>query len=379
MHLYEALRLLWWAVLGVLLIGIAVMDGFDMGTAILLPVIGRTDMDRRVMINTVGPVWEGNQVWFILGGGAIFAAWPALYAVAFSGFYLAMLLLLASMILRPVGFKYRSKVADTRWRNTWDTALFLGGLVPALVFGVAFGNALLGVPFRFDDTMRMTYEGTVFGLFRPFAVLTGLVSVAMLTMHGGAWLANKTTGELRERAQRAGAIAALVVVVLFVLGGVWAAHLDGYVLQGFAGMDAPSNPLAKQVGREAGALMDNYGTVPWTMAAPVVGVVGALLTALLLGFGRLAKLAMVTSALAVAGVIATAGLSLFPFLLPSSLDPSHSLIVWDASSSETTLLVMTVATVILLPIVLAYTTWVYRVLRGPVTPEDIAADPHTSY
>jgi cytochrome d ubiquinol oxidase subunit II len=379
MHMYEALRLLWWAVLGVLLIGIAVMDGFDMGTAILLPVIGRTDMDRRVMINTVGPVWEGNQVWFILGGGAIFAAWPALYAVAFSGFYLAMLLLLASMILRPVGFKYRSKVADTRWRNTWDTALFLGGLVPALVFGVAFGNALLGVPFRFDDTMRMTYEGTVFGLFRPFAVLTGLVSLAMLTMHGGAWLANKTTGELRERAQRAGAVAALVVVVLFVLGGIWAAHLGGYVLQGFAGMDAPSNPLAKQVGLEAGALMHNYAALPWTMAAPVVGVVGALLTALLLGFGRVAKLAMVTSALAVAGVIATAGLSLFPFLLPSSLEPSHSLIVWDASSSETTLLVMTVATVILLPIVLAYTAWVYRVLRGPVTPEDIAADPHTSY
>jgi cytochrome d ubiquinol oxidase subunit II len=379
MHMYEALRLLWWAVLGVLLIGIAVMDGFDMGTAILLPVIGRTDMDRRVMINTVGPVWEGNQVWFILGGGAIFAAWPALYAVAFSGFYLAMLLLLASMILRPVGFKYRSKVEDTRWRNTWDTALFLGGLVPALVFGVAFGNALLGVPFRFDDTMRMTYEGTVFGLFRPFAVLTGLVSVAMLTMHGGAWLANKTTGELRERAQRAGAIAALVVVVLFVLGGIWAAHLGGYVLQGFAGVDAPSNPLAKQVGREAGALMHNYGTMPWTMAAPVVGVVGALLTALLLGFGRVAKLAMVTSGLAVAGVIATAGLSLFPFLLPSSLEPSHSLIVWDASSSETTLLVMTVATVILLPIILVYTSWVYHVLRGPVTPEDIAADPHTSY
>jgi cytochrome d ubiquinol oxidase subunit II len=379
MHMYEALRLLWWAVLGVLLIGIAVMDGFDMGTAILLPVIGRTDMDRRVMINTVGPVWEGNQVWFILGGGAIFAAWPALYAVAFSGFYLAMLLLLASMILRPVGFKYRSKVEDTRWRNTWDTALFLGGLVPALVFGVAFGNALQGVPFRFDDTMRMTYEGTVFGLFRPFAVLTGLVSVAMLTMHGGAWLANKTTGELRERAQRAGAIAALVVVVLFVLGGIWAAHLGGYMLQGFAGMDAPSNPLAKQVGLEAGALMHNYAALPWTMAAPVVGVVGALLTALLLGFGRVAKLAMVTSALAVAGVIATAGLSLFPFLLPSSLEPSHSLIVWDASSSETTLLVMTVATVILLPIVLAYTAWVYRVLRGPVTPEDIAADPHTSY
>src|SRR6202044_868175 len=145
---YEILRLIWWALLGILLIGVAVMDGFDLGTAILLPFVGKTEMERRIVINTVGPVWEGNQVWLILGGGAIFAAWPPLYAVAFSGFYLAMLLLLCALILRPAGFKYRSKLQDTRWRTTWDTALFIAGLVPALVFGVAFGNALQGVPFR---------------------------------------------------------------------------------------------------------------------------------------------------------------------------------------------------------------------------------------
>src|ERR1019366_8016370 len=225
---YMILRLIWWAVLGVLLIGIAVMDGFDLGTAILLPVIGRTDMDRRIMINTVGPVWEGNQVWLILGGGAIFAAWPALYAVAFSGFYLAMLLLLCALILRPVGFKFRSKLEGTHWRAVWDTALFVGGLVPALVFGVAFGNVLQGVPFRFDDTLRMTYTGTLWGLFNPCALLCGLVSVSMLTMHGAVWLACKTEGAVRERAQRAGVVAAFLLVVLFILGGIWAAQLDGY-------------------------------------------------------------------------------------------------------------------------------------------------------
>jgi len=351
---YEILRLLWWAVLGVLLIGIAVMDGFDLGSAILLPIVGRTDMERRIVINTVGPVWEGNQVWFILGGGAIFAAWPPLYAVAFSGFYLAMLLLLLSLILRPVGFKYRSKLAGTRWRTTWDTALFLGGLVPALVFGVAFGNVLQGVPFRFDDTLRMTYTGTVFGLFNPFALLCGLVSVTMLTMHGASWLACKTEGIVRLRAQRAGLIAALLLAVLFILGGVWAARLDGYALASFAGMDAASNPLNKQVVRQAGALLANYGTMPWTVA-------------------------FVTSALSIAGIIATAGVSLFPFLLPSSIDPVSSLTVWDASSSATTLLVMTVATAIFLPIIIAYTAWVYHVLRGPVTAADIEADPHVSY
>lgn len=376
---YEILRLLWWTVLGVLLIGIAVMDGFDMGTAILLPWIGRTDIERRIVINTVGPVWEGNQVWLILGGGAIFAAWPPLYAVAFSGFYLAMLLLLCALILRPVGFKFRSKLPGERWRSVWDWALFVGGLVPALVFGVAFGNVLQGVPFRFDDTLRMTYTGSLFDLFNPFALLCGLVSVAMITTHGATWLACKTEGALRERAQQAGLFAALALAVLFVLGGFWATQLSGYVLQSFPGVDAASNPLGKQVIRQAGALMANYGAVGWTALAPALGVAGASLAALLLAKRQLRWLAFLCSALAIAGVIATAGISLFPFMLPSSLDPVSSLTVWDASSSMTTLLIMTVATVLLLPIVLAYTAWVYRVLRGPVTQQQIESDPHISY
>jgi cytochrome d ubiquinol oxidase subunit II len=376
---YELLRLLWWAVLGVLLIGIAVMDGFDLGSAILLPIVGRSDMERRIVLNTVGPVWEGNQVWFILGGGAIFAAWPAIYAVAFSGFYLAMLLLLCALILRPVGFKYRSKLQGTRWRTTWDVALFLGGLVPALVFGVAFGNVLQGVPFRFDDTLRMTYTGTLWGLFNPFALLCGVTSVVMLTMHGATWLGCKTEGAVRARSQQAGRIAALLLVVLFALGGIWAAGLNGYTVQDFPGVDAASNPLNKHVVRTAGALLSNYAALPLTMAAPALGFAGALLTAWLIGLPRQRVLAWVTSAVAIAGVIATAGVSLFPFLLPSSLDPVSSLTVWDASSSETTLLVMTVVTAIFLPIVLAYTAWVYRVLRGPVTAADIEADPHTTY
>ncbi|HTB46877.1 MAG TPA: cytochrome d ubiquinol oxidase subunit II [Acetobacteraceae bacterium] len=376
---YEILRLLWWAVLGVLLIGIAVMDGFDMGSAILLPVVGRTDMDRRVVINTVGPVWEGNQVWLILGGGAIFAAWPALYAVAFSGFYLAMLLLLCALILRPVGFKYRSKLEGTRWRTTWDTALFLGGLIPALVFGVAFGNVLQGVPFRFDDTMRMTYTGSLFGLFSPFALLCGLVSVAMITLHGATWLACKTEGAVRHRAQSAGIVAALALAFLFIVGGIWAAALDGYVLQSFPGVDAPSNPLTKHVVHQAGALMSNYAAMPWIAVVPALGIGGALVAALLVSLRRLRVLAFVASGLSIAGVIGTAGVSLFPFMMPSSIDATSSLTVWDASSSATTLTVMTVATAILLPIVIAYTAWVYYILRGPVTAADIEADPHMTY
>jgi cytochrome bd ubiquinol oxidase subunit II len=376
---YETLRVIWWALLGVLLIGIAVMDGFDLGTAILLPFVGRSDIERRIVINTVGPVWEGNQVWLILGGGAIFAAWPPLYAVAFSGFYLAMLLLLLALILRPVGFKFRSKLDGTRWRTVWDTALFVGGLVPALVFGVAFGNVLQGVPFRFDDTLRMTYEGSLFGLFNPFALLCGLVSVAMITMHGASWLAVKTQEPIRSRAQRAVAIAGIVLIALFLAGGIWTTGIDGYALGHFGGVGAPSNPLNKTVTRAAGQLLANYGAHPWMLAAPVIALVAAGWVVLLNLLKRAGGAAFVGSGIAIAAVIATAGLSQFPFLLPSSADPASSLTVWDASSSETTLGIMLAVTVIFLPIIMIYTGWVYRVMRGPVTEESITKDPHSVY
>ena len=155
MHLdYETLRVIWWALLGVLLIGFAIMDGFDLGVAMWLPIIAKYDVDRRILINSIAPTWEGNQVWFILGGGAIFAAWPALYALSFSGFYWAMLLVLLALIMRPVGFKYRSKLKSHTWRNNWDKILFVSGLVPALIFGVAVGNVLQGVPFHFDNSFN---------------------------------------------------------------------------------------------------------------------------------------------------------------------------------------------------------------------------------
>src|ERR1700677_2701772 len=197
---YEILRLIWWALLGVLLIGFAVMDGFDLGTAALLPFVARTDIERRVMINTVGPVWEGNQVWFILGGGAIFAAWPILYAASFSGFYLAMFLVLATLILRPAGFKFRSKLEFVWWRRSWDWALFAGGVVPSLVFGVAFGNLFLGVPFGFDSDLRFHPDISLLSLLNPFALLAGLVSLSMIVLHGATWLNLKTTGAVKARA-----------------------------------------------------------------------------------------------------------------------------------------------------------------------------------
>jgi cytochrome bd ubiquinol oxidase subunit II len=375
---YEALRVIWWLLLGVLLIGFAVMDGFDLGVGMLLPFVGRSDSERRIVINSVGPVWEGNQVWLILGAGAIFAAWPPIYAVAFSGFYLAMFLVLCALILRPVGFKYRSKLPQPRWRSVWDWALFVGGFVPSLVFGVAVGNALEGAPFQFDDTLRMTYVGSFFALLNPFAVLCGLVSCAMLVMHGGAYLAVKTEDPVAARARRISVIAALLLVVLFALAGIWIGYgIAGYRIVGSVAHDAASNPLSKQVVRETGDWLLNYHAMPWTMLAPALGFAGALLAALALRL-RHAGIGFVASAIAVIGVVATAGVSMFPFILPSSLDPRSSLTVWDGSSSRTTLLIMLVVTVVFMPIILLYTAFVFRVLRGRVTASQVDAD-HMSY
>ena len=320
---------IWWLLLGVLLIAFAVMDGFDLGTGMLLPFIARTDSERRIVINTVGPVWEGNQVWLILGAGAIFAAWPAVYGTAFSGFYLAMFLLLCSLILRPVGFKFRSKMPGPRWRETWDWLLFLGGFVPALIFGVAVGNALRGVPFRFDDSLRLTYEGGLIGLLNPYALLCGLVSVTMLVMHGGAYLAVKAAEPVAGRARRTAFLASFVLILLFVIAGLWTASSMGYRIIGTIAHDGPSNPLIKMAEAAPGAWLANYSAMPWTMLAPLLAVVGALLAAAFTRGGRRDGLAWIASALSVVGVVATAGVSMFPFILPSSLDPRSSLTVWD--------------------------------------------------
>ncbi len=372
---YATLRLIWWLLLGILLIGFAVMDGFDLGVATLLPAVARTDEERRIVLNVIGPVWEGNQVWLILGGGAIFAAFPPLYAVSFSGFYLAMFLILFALILRPVGFKFRSKVPARRWRAAWDWALFVSGLVPALVFGVAMGNVLLGVPFHFDDTLRIFYEGGLLGLLTPFALLCGLVSVSMLVMHGAGMLAMKTSGGIAARARRYGSIAALATAVLFVVAGIWVARIDGYALQVAMDPAGASNPLAKVAVAQPGAWMENYARWPLAWLLPVLGVAGALLSAVLLRAGR-AGLAFVCSAIAIAAIVLTEGVATFPFLLPSSTQPGSSLTVWDASSSHMTLFVMLVATVFFLPIILLYTAWVFRVLRGKVDQDGMGRNPN---
>lgn len=376
---YTTLKLIWWVLIGVLLIGFALTDGFDMGTGALLPFLGKNDDERRIIINTIGPTWEGNQVWFVTAGGAIFAAWPLVYASAFSGFYVALLLVLFALFFRPVGFDYRGKIDDPRWRNAWDWALFTGSVVPSLVFGVAFGNLLQGVPFSFDNDLRVTYTGSFWALLNPFALLCGLVSLLMLVSHGAAFLRTKTEGIVLARASRVLRYSSLATLVLFLIAGTLiATHVTGFHLTQAPPTDGPANPLLKQAATAPGLWMANYTAYPWMIAAPVLGCLGILLAALL-ATSPMRKTGFVATGIAIIGIILTAGFSMFPFIMPSSSSPQSSLTLWDATSSQLTLKVMLFAVIVFLPLILIYTGWVYRVIRGKVTHETLQENTHSMY
>lgn len=360
---YEILRFIWWILIAVLLIGFAITDGFDMGVLNLLPILGKSNVERRVMINTIAPHWDGNQVWLLTAGGAIFAAWPTVYATSFSGFYIAMILVLAALFFRPVGFEYRAKIDDPRWRNAWDWGLFIGGFVPSLVFGVAFGNLLQGVPFEFNQLNQVKYTGSFFGLLNPFALLCGVLSLTMLTAQGATWLQMKTTGDLRNRARTAASVAASVAAVAFVLAGVWLYFKDGFVITSQLDHSAQSLLTNKTVAVENAAWFKNYAEMPVLWIIPALAVVAALLTIAASKANR-SGFAFFASSLMQVGVILTAAVSMFPFIMPSISHPAMSLTVWDSTASHNTLMVMFVVACIFVPLILSYTLWSYFKMYG---------------
>lgn len=375
---YETLKIIWWILVGVLLLGFAIMDGHDMGVGVLLPFVGQSDEERRALLNSIGPHWEGNQVWFITAGGALFAAWPLVYATAFSGFYFAMLAVLWALFFRPVGFDYRSKVSAPRWRQAWDWGIFAGSAIPALVFGVALGNVIQGVPFHFEENLMPVYTGTFWALFNPFALLAGIVSLTMLVCHGANYLILRTEGDLQRRACLASVIAAGVMMLAFALGGVMVAGMPGFVITSAIDPGAVLNPLDKTVATEIGAWLQPFKTHPWLMAVPALGFIGGALS-IFYALRRRGGLAFIASALSELGIIATAGCALFPFVLPSTSDPRSSLTLWDCVSSHKTLGIMSWVALIMTPIIVAYTSWAYRVMRGKLTVNYIKANDHTAY
>ncbi|WP_333919075.1 cytochrome d ubiquinol oxidase subunit II [Vibrio crassostreae] len=360
---YENLRLFTWAVIGVLLIGFIITDGFDMAVAALLPVLGKSEVDRRIMINSIAPHWDGNQVWLVTAGGAIFAIWPAIYAAAFSGFYLAMIIVLATLWLRPLGMDYRAKIDNPQWKKACDIALIVSGFIPPVIFGVGFGNLMIGVPFEFNELLMMSYQGGFWDLLTPFPLLCGLVSLAMVVTQGAAFLQMKTTGDLKQRAQKVIVCMALVTVGLFIVGGLYAYTLPGYLITSPVVTDGVSNPLLKHVVKFDDLLLHNYENYPVLWGIPALGIIGMLSCAVMTRLNR-AGLAFASSSLSIASIITTAGVALFPMIMPSSLMPSHSLTLWDGTSSELTLSIISVVAVIVVPIILGYTIWCYYKMFG---------------
>ncbi len=375
---YEILKVIWWLFVGVLLVGFAVMDGQDMGVGSLLPFLGKNDTERRIMINSVAPHWDGNQVWLLTGGGAIFAAWPLVYATAFSGLYWALFIVLSALILRPVAFDYRSRVSAQKWRSSWDWALFIGSAVPPIIFGVAFGNMLQGVPFHFDETLRSTYTGSFWALLNPFGLLCGVVSIVMTVFHGANYLLLRTTGQLQAKARRVGIVAGALTALLFAVGGLWVyVGITGYVA-GNVNPAGVANPLLKTVTTAEGAWFTNFMNYPALFAVPALAILAAIL-GVLCQYVWKPMAAVLSSSLSIACIVLTPLVAMFPFILPSSSHPVSSLTMWDCTSSQLTLQVMFIVTLIFLPIVLIYTSWAYKVMSGKLTASYIKENDKSLY
>lgn len=375
---YETMRVIWWVITGAVATGFVLTVGFDFGIGALLPFVGRNDVERRVVINTIGPTWDGNQVWLILLGGAIFAVWPAVYATLFSGLYIAMLLVLYTLFFRPVGFDYRSKLESPQWRNAWDWGLFIGGAVPPVLMGVLVGNLLVGLPFHLDGSLRTFYDGSFFGLLMPFPLLCGVIGLLACVFHGAVYLSCRTEGVIEQRARRVAAIGGVVLIVLIVLAAAWVIlGIPRPEILTMAGPSAPSNPMAKTVDF-SGSWLANFQAHPRMFVAPALAVLGVPAAAAFAATGRSAA-AFAASAVGIGGLLWTVGFGLFPFMLISTTDPRSSLTIWDASASHLNLQWSLAITLVFLPIVLLYTQWAYRVIWGKVTAADIAKGEHTLY
>lgn len=388
---YSILQLLGFVTVAAVLFLFAATCGFDFGAGMLAPFIGKNDAERRTVINTVGPTWDGNQVWLITAGGAIFAIWPRVYAASFSGLYFAILLVLWSLFLRPVSFEYRSKLTSPTWRNFWDWALAIGSFLPVLLLGVAVGNLFLGLPFQFNPIdLRFFYGDAasmqsasafmdLLGLLRPFALYAGVICVVMMLMQGAAYLCFRTAGVVQERSRKVLIATSLLFFILFAIGGVWINYMSGY--QWVASADPILNPLHVNVTQSVGGWLANFHTYPWMIAAPVLGLAGALM-AFAFTLVRKAFFAFCFSTVAIFGTLATWGLSMYPFLMPSSIHPEQSLTLYNASSSELSLIGILVTALIMVPIIFVYTGFVYRKIWGrdlKMSPELIEKEKNVLY
>lgn len=362
-----AYQFVWWLMIGTVLCLIAVTIGFDLGAAAVMPFLGKNNGERRVMLNAIGSTWAGNQIWLVMGGGTIYVIWPHIYATAFSGFYIALTVFLWAMYSRPIVFEWRAKVTP-KWQNRMDWFIGLGSGFGAVALGLLVGNLFLGAPFHFMADMRSVYTGNFFELFMPFPILVGLVSLCMMLMQGASFLRATSDLSLNDRLGKVIRMSSLGFMALFAIAGLWVAFgLKGYQLMYAASIHQPLTNVVQLV---TGAWMNNYHVFPWLVIMPAVGFIGAFIAFATAKSEKMVK-TFIGSSLATIGAVLTFGGSLFPFLLPSSTNPAHSLTIMNATSSLKTLHFMFVAGVILVPIMLAFNIYIYIRMTHRVTLQEV--------
>lgn len=364
---YGVLKIIFWCILCFLFSGFAIMDGHVIGVGSLLPFLGKTDEERRVIINAVASHWEGNQVWLISGVGLTFAAFPLIYSTLFSVFYWVIIIALWTLFLRPVGFDYRSKIQDIRWRKFWDFILFLGSFIPSIVFGIIVGNLLQGIPFYFNEQMVSFYLGSFSDFLNPFAIFCGIISSLILIFHGAIYLMHITEDSIYDRSYKVVKFTGILILILFSIAGlIIYYYIPGYHVSSHIDISSYSTPLDKKVIREVGLWLYNYKS-PFTIIIPIFAYIGILLA---IFFEKYKKtlLSFVFSSIGVSSIVLTVALSMFPFILPSSYGSyTSSLTVWDSVSSKRSLIVMLLVIILFVPMILFYTRWAYKVLSGKIT------------
>lgn len=378
---YIFLKIAWWLIMGMVLIIYATTAGYDAGITMIMPFL-RRETDRRIVLNTSAPVWDGNLSWIVFAGGGLFVVWPVVYSTAFSGMYAAMLCILWSLFFRPTGFDYRGKINHHRWRRFWDAGLLISGGLPVFIFGVAMGNCLIGFPFYFDTTtFQNYYTGNFFGLLNGFALLSGVASVLMVLMHGSVYMQQHTEGGLRALGRKLFFIFSILLFVCFSIAGLYIAfRMSGYTLIA-SPEDATLYPANNIVSYTKGAWLASYLVYPWKYYPPIIAYV-ALLVAWLANYFRRIVLCFWASAFTVGGMIATVGATLFPFLMPSSIMPSQSLTVWNSTSSQYALNIMLYVASILFVVIFIYKIFAFRTIwskKHTITEKDLEENEHTFY
>lgn len=362
---YETLKVIWWGIMCFIAIAFAITGGIDIGVNFLLPIVGKDDNQRRMIMNSIGPTWEGNQVWLITFGAGLFAIWPSAYATAFSSLYYALMLVVLVLILRPPGFDYRSKIAAKIWRDTWDFCLFGSSIILAIIFGVAIGNLFIGIPFYFDADLHSIYTGNFLTLLSPQAIIFGLVSMCMCTLQGALFLQCKLEDDLAQRAKRIVKFTGIGFIVTFIAGGVIATSMHGYKILAIPDLNTGFSATQKIVEKVPAGWLNNYTNHHLLWLMPIIVIIATRIAMRLSKYDKPVG-ALIINSLGIVFTVLTAAAALFPFIVPSSLMPNHGLTIWDACSSSLTLEWSLYATITTLPIVLIYTSWVYRVMRGKV-------------